>query len=317
MRRGAVAVAVDDPVHAPVSLAAAYTYYTTPSISLVSPAVGDDGGVTAVTISGGGFVTGGAPVSYTVTFGGAFATAVAVVNYHDDHLHHAGAPPGIVDVVVTDGAGQAATLTGGFTYYDAPLPTSVSPNTGSLDGGTSVVINGTGFLPGGTYVVTFAGTPATSVVATSAVTITCVTPPGAIGNAAVTVDDPAHAVAPIPGGSDYTYTGVVTLSSVSTPNTPTGSFVSSAPGGISCTEGTTGTCSSIFTAPVTLTPTAIGADSGWTWGGACSACAANAACALAVTTDPSTCSVLFDSPSPADVSPGRGTCRGPLFVRPA
>ena len=85
--------------------------------------------------------------------------------------------PGLVDVVITDGAGQVATLVGAFTYYDAPLPTSVSPNTGSLNGGTAVTVNGSGFLPGGTYIVNFAGTPATSVVATSAVSITCVTPP--------------------------------------------------------------------------------------------------------------------------------------------
>jgi hypothetical protein len=268
-----------------------FTYYAAPAISSLSVVAGDDGGGTALTLNGAGFLAGG---SYTVTFGGGVATLGVVtattiaVTGTPAHL------PGVVDVIVTDGAGQTATLTGGFTYYDAPLPTSVSPNTGSLNGGTAVTINGSGFLPGGTYIVNFAGTPATAVVATSTVTITCVTPPGPIGAVAVTVTDPVHPTAPIPGAPDYTYNATVTLSSVTSPNTPTGSFVTSAPGGISCTEPTTGTCSSVFTSGVTLTPTAVGADSGWTWGGACSGCAANAACALAVTTDPATCSVLFN-----------------------
>jgi hypothetical protein len=92
------------------------------------------GGVPATIVSRG-------PVSITATTPGGSA----------------GAP---VDLVVTNSQGQSATLKAAFTYADPPPSPSVSAissATGSTNGGTQLVISGTGFRYGA--VVSFGGPP--------------------------------------------------------------------------------------------------------------------------------------------------------------
>ena len=72
----------------------------------------------------------------------------------------------------------------------APTATTVSPSSGSKDGGTTVTITGTGFEAAGVTGVTFGGTAATSLVI-SATTITCVTPAHAPGVVNVVVQSPS------------------------------------------------------------------------------------------------------------------------------
>jgi len=72
---------------------------------------------------------------------------------------------------------------------DAPTATTVSPSSGSKDGGTTVTITGTGFEAAGVTGVTFGGTAATILVIT-ATTITCVTPAHAPGTVNVVVQSP-------------------------------------------------------------------------------------------------------------------------------
>lgn len=66
---------------------------------------------------------------------------------------------------------------------------SVAPASGTVNGGTSITVTGTGFVAGATL--TLGGTAATSVLVTRATTLTAVTParsaPGAV---AVTVTNP-------------------------------------------------------------------------------------------------------------------------------
>ncbi len=71
--------------------------------------------------------------------------------------------------------------------YVTPLPTvtGVSPNSGTTLGGTSVTITGTNFVAGAT--VTFGGTDATGVSVVSPTSITCATPPHAVGAVDVVV----------------------------------------------------------------------------------------------------------------------------------
>jgi hypothetical protein len=126
-------------------------------LSGLSPSTGDPGGGAVVTISGGGFV---APVA--VSFGGSSAgvksvspNAIVVI-----------APPSAtpvpvgttlqVSVTVTNNLGgtQAgtATLSNAFTYVPGgggiqqPLIFSVSPQSGTNDGGTQVTITGENFV---------------------------------------------------------------------------------------------------------------------------------------------------------------------------
>ena len=69
----------------------------------------------------------------------------------------------------------------------APTITTVSPNSGSINGGTAVTITGTNFIAGAT--VTFGGTAATNVTVVSGTSITATTPAHAAGAVNVVVTD--------------------------------------------------------------------------------------------------------------------------------
>ena len=132
----------------------------TPRINVVVPNTGSIAGRTAITISGSNFVTG-----TTVTIGGATAT----ITSHLTVSIQATTPPrpaGSADIVVKTPNGSA-TLKAGFTYANPPGPpsvTGISPNSGSLNGGTRVIIRGSGFRYGA--VVTFGGAPGATGTAT-------------------------------------------------------------------------------------------------------------------------------------------------------
>jgi hypothetical protein len=139
-----------------VRIGAAATFF----VSSVSPNVGDAAGGQTVTILGGGFV---APVR--VTFGGAAATVKSVSGNQivvvTPSAAAAGSPVVVgqtstVTVEVTNQVNQANQLSDsidrGFTYSlgggtgGQPAVFAVNPASGSNDGGTRVVITGTGFV---------------------------------------------------------------------------------------------------------------------------------------------------------------------------
>ena len=103
-----------------------------------------------------------------------------------------------------------------FSAVSGPTPTvaSVSPNTGSMAGGTAVTITGTNFVAGAT--VTFGSAAATNVVVVSGTQITATTPAGSAGAATVTVTNPGGESGSLTNG--YTYVVVPTVSSVSPNN---------------------------------------------------------------------------------------------------
>ncbi len=92
------------------SLTNGFTYVVTPTVSSVSPNSGPVAGGTAVTITGTNFASGA-----TVTFGGAAATNVAVVNSTMITATTPAGNTGAVTVAVTLN-GQSGVLTNGFTY---------------------------------------------------------------------------------------------------------------------------------------------------------------------------------------------------------
>jgi hypothetical protein len=101
------------------------------------------------------------------------------------------------DEVVSSAGSYSASATGGagnwvmqmatFVLASAPTPTvtSVSPNSGTVDGGTDVTINGTNFAAGAT--VLFAGNAATNITVLNSRVISATTPPAAAGAVTVTV----------------------------------------------------------------------------------------------------------------------------------
>jgi phospholipase C len=116
-----------------------------------------------------------------------------------------------------DASFQRTVPGGGFTYMAPPAPTSVSPNAGSTNGGTSVSIGGTGFQSGAT--VAFGAAQATNVNVVNSTTITAVTPASSAGSVNVTVTNPDNQQGSLTAG--YTYNPPPTVTSISPGSGPT------------------------------------------------------------------------------------------------
>ena len=133
---------------------------------------------------------------------------------------------GTVDeVAVYTTALSAAAISANYkAAYGTPTVTSVSPNSGTTAGGTSVTITGTNL--NGTTAVNFGATAATSYTVNSATQITATSPAGSTGTVDITVTTPGGTSTT--GASDqFTYTGP--------PPTVTGVSPSSGPAGTSVT----------------------------------------------------------------------------------
>jgi hypothetical protein len=155
-----------------------------------------------------------------VTFGGAAATNVVVVNSTTITATTPAGSAGAVTVTVTNPGVQSGNLPNGYTYVVVPTVSSVVPNNGLTTGGTGVTITGTNFAAGAT--VTFGGTAATNVVVVSSISITATTPAHTAGAVTVTVTVNGQSGSLTNG---FTYNPPVTISfaqvAAATPQTPT------------------------------------------------------------------------------------------------
>ena len=200
-----------------VTAADQFTYNTPaalPKITQISPTSGAAG--VTVNITGSGF-TG----ATSVRFGGLFATFTV----QSDGAVQATAPvapddTGTLNVTVTTPAGTSATTSAAqFTYVNnTPQPTvsAVSPDTGALSGGNSVVITGSNFVSVAS--VRFGSNFASSFTVNSATQITAVAPPGNPGTIDVLVVA-AGGGSPTSSTDHYTYlTTLVPVISVVSPS---------------------------------------------------------------------------------------------------
>lgn len=161
-----------------------------PTLTSISPQSGSTAGGTSVTLTGSNFVAGAA-----ISFDSSAATNVTVVNASTITVATPPHGAGQASVTIANPNGQSVTG-GSFSYVappsqpanPAPTLSSINPQSGSTEGGTSVTISGANFLSGAT--VTFDTGAATSVSVVSDSTITAVTPPHAAGEANVTVTNP-------------------------------------------------------------------------------------------------------------------------------
>lgn len=155
-----------------------------PSVSSITPSSGPGSGGTRVEIVGNGFQFGA-----VVSFGSVNASNVNVLS---PTRLEATAPPGSdgpVAVTITNPDAQSVTVNNGFSYVAAPLVSAVTPTSGPISGGTAIQISGRFFRAGAT--VTVGGVAATNVnVQAGGQVITCQTPAGSAGPAAVRVTNP-------------------------------------------------------------------------------------------------------------------------------
>ena len=174
---GVVGVTVESPDGRTRTKPAAYTYDVPPVISTITPDRGKETGGTFVRIDGQNFVAGS--TNTQVRFGGIPATQITVYPTAITAFAPAGVGLGTVDVTVTNPDQQTAVAPGGYTFVPPPTVLSVSPNSGTSNGGTTVTITGQGFSPGvpGTRVV-IGQLEATNVNVISDTQIQAVTPMG-------------------------------------------------------------------------------------------------------------------------------------------
>ena len=162
-----------------------FTYTPVPPVTTsITPNSGPRSGGQKVTITGDNFV----PVITTVFFNDVPATDIVVAD--DRTSLTAVTPAGTVGSAVVTVGTPSGSATLNYTYVTGtgagPTITSLSPETGSTTGGTTVTIVGTGFT--GATGVTFGGRPGTNlVVDPSGMSLTVTTPSGVVGTADVTV----------------------------------------------------------------------------------------------------------------------------------
>src|SRR5215472_1185413 len=193
-----------------VAAADHYTYDAKPTVGSLSPTFGPPAGGNTVTINGTGFLAGagvkfGSTASATVTFVSA-AQLKAVAPAH---------AAGTVDVTVTTPGGTSALVAGDHYAYGAPTVISFSPGSGIT--GSTVTINGTGFLPGAT--VKFGAKPAATVTFVSGTQLKAIVPNGAV-TGKISVTTPAGT-----GTSAANFTVTLSITGFTPASGPTGTVV--------------------------------------------------------------------------------------------
>jgi len=163
-------------------LAGAFTYQNI-SITSIAPSQGPIGGGTRLLVKGDVFKS---PMAMTID--GIAATDVQVL---DKNTLLATTPPGLqvsmVDVsVYTTDTIASVFLAGAFTYVNTTVST-VSPPSGSTQGGTYVTISGSDISDN--VSVSFGGVPATNVIVVDKDTVSVISPPNPAGTVTVSLDD--------------------------------------------------------------------------------------------------------------------------------
>jgi hypothetical protein len=168
-----------------------FTFMEPPVLNSLSANKGPASGGTQVTLTGAKFAEGStirfgsvtvSPASIAVdgknmtAITPAFGSALTLAN-----------PQAVVDVVITNPAGQNSTLANAFTYLVKPGSVTITPAIGSVAGGTLVTVAGSNFVEGTS--VKFGGLQAAATFVNST-RLTAVTPSHAAGLVSVLVTTP-------------------------------------------------------------------------------------------------------------------------------
>jgi len=113
------------------TLSAGYLYEAAPTVSSIASNGGPIAGGQNITITGANFTAASA-----VTIGGVAVTNLSVVSSTSITATTPAGTAGAANVVVTTPSGSG-TLSNGYTYYNIPTVTAISPNGGPIGGGAS------------------------------------------------------------------------------------------------------------------------------------------------------------------------------------
>ncbi len=199
---GTVDVVLTNSDNQASTLSASYTYEAAPTITSVAPIGGALGGNTLITLTGTGYVTGA-----TITVASLACGSPLVLSSTSMTCLTPAHAAGPADIVVTNPDSQQGILSGGYSYENAPTISSVSPVFGSIAGGTSVTITGTGFVSGSLASVGGATCTVSLVTPTQ---VFCTTTAHAAGTVDVTVVNPDTQSATDPASYSYHVNPTVT-----------------------------------------------------------------------------------------------------------
>ncbi|MCC6381183.1 MAG: IPT/TIG domain-containing protein [Dehalococcoidia bacterium] len=196
------------------TLPLAFVYAPGPTVTSLNPDGGPTAGGNTVVVNGTGFVSG----STTVRFGGFVATGVSVNNSTQLTAVAPGQSAGTVDVqVIVSGVPSPNTADDDYLYGSlAPTVSGVSPSGGSVLGGYTVTVTGSGFSAG-VLSVLFGTTGGTNLNVTGDSLLTVTAPDHAAGVVPVRVVTPNGISADTPA-DDFNYGTAPIVTSVS-PNT--------------------------------------------------------------------------------------------------
>jgi len=165
-----------------------FTFVAPPAVTLVSPTVGTTAGGTTVVVTGSGF-TGANNVKFGLT-----ANATGQMTVNSDTQITVTSPPGgagTIDITVTTPIGTSPTLAADqFTYAVLPAVTLVSPKTGPIAGGTTVIITGTSFTGANNVKFGLTANATGQMTVNSDTQITVTSPAHAAGQIDITVTTP-------------------------------------------------------------------------------------------------------------------------------
>jgi N-acetylneuraminic acid mutarotase len=180
-----------------VKLEDAFTYNDSPVITRVTPDNGRLAGGTRITVQGSSFLPG-ARVLIRIE-GGNYREALSSEAMSSSVIVATTPPgsPGTKDVVVLNSDGQEVVLPEGYTYNPMPTITRLIPNHGPSSGGSTITVEGSGFLLGARVVI--GERPATTMVRDD-MTIEAVAPPNPQGVWDVRVINPDTQEVIKPGG---------------------------------------------------------------------------------------------------------------------
>lgn len=174
-----------------------FTYLTPTRIISVTPTAGPLSGGNTLTVSGNGFRSG-----LRVQAGSANCSNVNLVSSTELNCQIVGtARAGSVTVTVTNTDGQKAALANAYTFRSAPRLQSISPGRGTPVGGTTLALQGSGFVRGATVKL---GTLNCSAVKwTSASRMSCTLPALTPGSYSVSVVNPEGQVSPAQAAATF------------------------------------------------------------------------------------------------------------------
>ena len=191
-----------------------FTYMTTPTISSVFPNSGSVDGGTSVTITGSAFAA-----TYASLYRCMFDTTVVTATLVDATHLSCPAPAhvaGSVTLSLSYNAQDYTALSSAYVYYANPVLSGSLPWGGSVAGGTSVVISGSGVVTGPLLRCFFGatGAPITPTAAT-ATAITCAAPATTAGT--VTLYVTYNGADQVNTGLSFTFIPDATVSAISPP----------------------------------------------------------------------------------------------------